>query len=146
MSSAIPGAVQALISIAQGALPSDATVWFGVPLPVYEAPITLQILKVTGEQEVAQLGPNYRREETFEIHCCLTSFAGDNDFVSRMTEVYANFSLLTVAIATNYTLNNTVRFAEIRQFDYQPDADGKGMTLGQLDFAVACQVRIESLT
>ena len=79
MASSVPGAVGALITILTAALPGDATVWFGKALPVYTAPLTLQILKVSGDQEPAELGPSYRREETFSIHCELTSFAGDQD-------------------------------------------------------------------
>jgi hypothetical protein len=134
------------MSIAQTALP-NATVWFGKPLAMYTSPITLQVLAVhTGDQQVATLGPEYKREETYEIQCVLTSFAGDNDYVSRMDEVYSSFSLLTVAIGNNPTLNQSVRFSEIRTFEYIPDADAKGMTLGSLSFTVACQARITSLT
>lgn len=132
--------------IAQTALP-DATVWFGKPLAQYTTPITLQVLAVhTGEQEVATLGPEYKREELYEIQCVLTSFAGDNDYLSRMDEVYGSFHSITVAIGNNPTLNQTVRFAEIKTFEYIPDADPKGMTLGSLTFTVACQARISSLT
>lgn len=132
--------------IAQSALPA-ATVWFGKPLAMYTTPLTLQVLAVhTGEQEVATLGPEYKREELYEIQCMLTSFAGDSDYLGRMDEVYASFGSVTIAVGNNPTLNQTVRFAEIKTFEYVPDADAKGMSLGSLSFTVACQARISSLT
>jgi hypothetical protein len=146
MSSSVPSAVHAFMSIAQAVLP-NATVFFGKPLSLYTSPITLQVLAVhTGEQEVATLGPEYKREETYQIQCALTSFAGDSDYLGRLDEVFASFSTLTTAIGNNPTLNQTVRFSEIRSFEYVPDADTKGMTLGMLTFTLACQARITSLT
>jgi len=147
MASSVPSAVSALLSIATAALPTTAQVWFGKPLPTYTAPTTLQVYGVhDGTQEVAVLGPDFKREERYEIQCLLTSWAGDQDFAGRMNEVYADFELITLAIGNNPTLNNTVRFAEIHTFDYIPDADAKGMSLGSLSFSVACQARISSLT
>jgi hypothetical protein len=147
MASSVPNAVNAFLSIAQTALPVNSLVWFGKPLGVYTAPVTLQVVGVhTGEQVVATIGPEYKREETYEIQCVLTSFAGDANFAGRMAEVFAAFGLLTLAIGNNPTLNQTVRFAEIHSFEYSPDADAKGMTLGELPFTVACQARISSLT
>jgi hypothetical protein len=147
MSSSVPSAVNAFISIAGTALGSTATVWFGKPLAVYEMPITLQIIGVAeGEQTIEVMGPDYKRDERYHIMCVLTSFAGDNNFTGRMNEVFATFSILTVAIGNNPTLNQTVRFAEIHSFDYIPGANANGMTLGELSFAVACQARIGSLT
>ncbi len=92
------------------------------------------------------MGPDFQREETYEIECLLTCFAGDPDFWGRMDDVFSMFELVTVAVGNNPTLNQSVRFAEIKQFEYIPDADSNGMTLGSLSFSVACQARISSLT
>lgn len=147
MASSVPNAVAAFISIATNALPSDALVWFGKPLGVYTAPITLQILGVSdGKQEIVVMGPDYKREEDYLIQCLLTSFAGNSDFQGRMTEVFSNYLLLSVAIGNNPTLNQTVRFAQITEFTYVPDADASGKSLGSLSFGVECQARISSLT
>lgn len=146
MASSIPGATQALISIATAALPSTAQIWFGKALPVYTAPLTLQILKMSADQEWAFLGPTYKREEIYAIHCELTSWAGDQDYISRLNEVMNAFQTLTLAIYNNPTLNNTVRLCEVKRLDYEPDADAKGMSLGRLDFTVDCQQRISTLT
>jgi|HubBroStandDraft_5_1064220.scaffolds.fasta_scaffold1224319_1 hypothetical protein len=147
MSSSVPAAITALLAISKAALGTNATVWFGKQLSQYQMPITLQITGVTDGSQVAKtLGPDYKRDETYDIVCVLTSFAGDLQYMTRMTEVFANFSLLTVAIGNNPTLNQSVRFSEIHSFTYVPGADAKGMTLGQLTFMVACQARITSLT
>lgn len=147
MASSVPSAVNAFISIATTALPPSALVWFGKPLGAYTAPVTLQVTGVrNGEQQVATMGPEYKREETYEIECSLTSWAGDSDFTGRMNEVFLNYGLLTLAVGNNPTLNQTVRFAEIHSFEYTPGADAKGMTLGALDFSIHCQARISSLT
>lgn len=147
MASSVPNAVNAFLSIVQAALPGNTQVWFGKPLSVYVAPITLQVTGVhTGEQVIATMGPEYKREETYEIQCMLTSFAGDLNFVGRMAEVFLNYGLVTLAVGNNPTLNQTVRFAEIHSFEYVPDADAKGMSLGALTFSVHCQARISSLT
>lgn len=145
--SSVPDALTALISIATAALPTGTQVWFGKPLPTYEAPITLQICGVRpGEQSVAVLGPDYTREEVYSIECLLTSFAGDPDYIDRAKEVFDQFHLLSIAVANNPTLNGAVRFAEMKTFEYVPDADSHGMTLGALTFTVECQARITSLT
>lgn len=147
MASSVPNTVTQFLAIMAAALPPDAMVWFGAPLGVYTAPLTLQVIGVhTGMQEIAVMGPDYKREETYEIVCQLTSFAGDPDFTGRMAEVFVAFELITVAIGNNPTLNSAVRFAQIGQFEYVPDADAKGMTLGSLSFNVDCQARISSLT
>ena len=147
MASSIPLAVPQLISIAQTALPAGTLVWFGKALGVFNTPITLQILRVTGEQIPAELGPNYRREETFSIECEIDSWAGDVDQPSRMSEVFNTaFYPLAVAIANNYTLNSTVRFAECTAFHYEPDNDASGRSLGRLSFEIVCSQRITSLS
>jgi hypothetical protein len=147
MASSIPLAVHALINIATGAFPANYQVWFGKPLPVYTAPITLQILGVhPATQEIITMGPDYKREEVYEIECLLTSWAGDVDYLGRMDEVFATFDLLTTAIGNNPNLNQTVRFAEIATLDYVPDATAVGTSLGSLAFTIKCQQRISSLT
>jgi hypothetical protein len=64
MGSSVPAAVANLLEIATSVLPSNSLVWMGELVPKFTAPITLQITGVTGEQAPAELGPNYRREET----------------------------------------------------------------------------------
>jgi hypothetical protein len=145
MASAIPGTLSYFLTLATNTLPSDATVSFGAYKPLFEAPVTLQVTGITGDQEPAELGPNFRREETFSIECDLTSYAGDQLQVNRLTEVFANFALLSVAVANDPTLGSNVRFAEVGDFTYVPGLDAKGQSIGSLTFAIRCSQRIDSL-
>lgn len=146
MSSSIPGTVAYFLQLAGNALPADAYVYFGVELPRYSAPVTLQVTGITGNQAPAELGPAYKREETYSILCELTSFAGDQDFPSRLQEVMANWALITVAVGNDPTLGGNVRYAECGDMDFAPKSDPKGMSLGSLTFDVRCSQRITSLT
>ena len=146
MSSSIPNAVQQFITIAATVMPSQSVFWFGKALPVYTQPWTLQINEITADQQPAELGPTYRREELFELHGILSSWAGDSDNISRLNEVFAMFADITVAVANNPTLNSAVRFAECSPVQYVPDVDPKGFSLGELNFEIRCSQRITSLT
>ncbi len=146
MSSSIPGAVAYFLQLAGTALPASAYVYFGVELPKYTAPVTLQVTGITGNQQPAELGPSYKREETYSILCELTSFAGDQDFPTRLSEVMDNWALITVAVAGDPTLGGNVRFAECGDMDFSPKSDIKGFSLGSLTFDVRCSQRITSLT
>ena len=145
MASAAMGAVAALLEIATATLPDDAMVYFGKELPKYTAPLTFAVCGFEGNQEPAELGPNYRREETASLLCDLTSYAGDQDWLSRMSEVMTAFALLTVAVGNNWTLNNTVRFAEPGDFLFTPEVQGNGQSIGSLTFAIRYSQRVDSL-
>lgn len=147
MSSSIPGAIQAFMTVAGAALPAGSQVWFGKTLGTYVAPVTLQVNgTVNGRQEPAELGPSYRREEEYEFSCTLTCWAGDEDFMQRMLDTFTNFGLLTVALANNPTMNGTVRFVQVTTLNFTPDSTAPGASSGILAFNVNCQQRITSLT
>ncbi|MGH9917416.1 MAG: hypothetical protein ACRD6W_00875 [Nitrososphaerales archaeon] len=146
MSSSVPTSVPYFVTLATTALGADATVSFGKPLPLYSAPITLQVTGVVGDAEPAELGPNYRREETYSIQCELTAYAGDQNFLDRLSECMTAYALLTVAVANDPTLGGSVRFAECGQYQFVPDADAQGQSIGNLTFDVRCSARITSLT
>lgn len=146
MSSSQPVATPYFVTLATTALGDQATVYFGKPLPMFSAPITLQVIGVVGDQQPAELGPNYRREETFAIQCELTSFAGDEDFAARMQEAYDALALIEVAVGNDPTLGNTVRYAEIGSTVFTPDSNAPGKSIGQLAFDIRCSARINSLT
>lgn len=146
-SSSIPGAVSNLLTIATSALPADTTVWYGAALPAYSAPLTFQITEINGDQSPAEIGLQYRREETFAVVCNLTAYVGGSpDFNSMLTSLMDNFALLSTAIGDNPTLNGAVRYAQVGNFIISADTDTQGQAVQQLDFQVRCQQRIISLS
>ena len=114
MASSIPLAVPYFMNLCATALPSDSLVAFGTVLPKFTAPISLLVTEVVGNQEPAELGPSYRREETYSILCELSSFSGDQDLPLRLTEVFDAFALITVAVGNDMTLGQTVRLRRDR--------------------------------
>ena len=147
MSSSIPAAIQAFMAVATAALPGDALVWFGKTLPEKVPAVTLQVTgTVNGRQRARSIGPAYLRDEEYEFACELVCWAGDSDFMQLMLNTFANFSLLTVAIGNNPTLNQAVRYTQITQLNFTPEAYGNGTSSGTLAFNVNCQKIIESLT
>jgi hypothetical protein len=147
MPSAVPNTVEYLISLFETTLPS-VQVWFGKALGVYKAPQTLQMTGVDGDSVWAELGQNFKRDETFAVMCQISSYAGDQSTqanINRMDEVYALLEPLQIAVANDYTLGGNVRLSEIRNFEYVPDEDAKGQSIGHLTFEVYCQVRITTL-
>lgn len=149
MSSVIPQARKNFMAMAATVLPDDAYIWYGKRLSVFSAPITLQCYGWSALQEPAELTPQYRVEEHFDLACCLSSFLGDQDFDAREQEVMSLFALITTTLATdpNYRLGNTVRWAYITEYDFVPDVNGEQSgSVGILDFKVHGEQRIESLT
>lgn len=146
MPTSIPQAVPAFISIAQAALPSTVQVRFAQRFGPFIAPQTLLITNVRiTKDDFAELGPTYRHEEHFAIECTMCSAVGNDDEATRMLEVFNNYSLVSVAVANNPTLNNTVRVCHCQQIDYGPTYDPKGFSVGELTFAVDCEARVTSL-
>jgi hypothetical protein len=154
-SSAIPGALAGLLSVATAAFPVGTTVWFGAELPAYSSPLTFWVSEITGDQAPAEIGPNYKREETFSFVCTLLVYDGGNpDFVGLLTSVMASFRLLSAAIGNNPWLSTTgandvnaaVRFSEVGNFRIEPSVDAGGMSAVSLDFNVRCSQRVNSLS
>ena len=141
-----------------GVLPSGSQVIYRKFMPRYIAPLTLQVSEVHGEQEPAEMSPGYRREERYDMHCCLSYTSGgtqDADFLYAFDQVFNNFTLIETTIANNPWLsvapvpgpgNGPVRFAQTIQLDYVPNADTYGKIVGELTFTVHCEARVSSLT
>jgi hypothetical protein len=146
MTSVAPAARVYFQNLCKSVLPDDAYVWYGKRMGSFSAPLTLQIYGWKGTQEPAELAPNLRREENFDINCCLSSFAGDMDFASRETEVMAQWSKITTALGNDATLGNIVRWAQITEYEFVPDSNIDGKSIGSLEFNVNCQQRIESMS
>lgn len=156
-SSAIPGAVANFITIMTAALPAACQIWYGHELGSFVMPQTLQITGVTGDQQPAEMGPNYKREETFAIDCSLVSFAGDQTtaaYLARTTEVMGLFATICVTIGNNPWLSSSglqdgtaaVRYAEVGTFVLIPKPSDNGGSTAELTFAVHCSQRVTSLT
>lgn len=151
----IPPALQALYSIFSAAYPTDANgeavlFWFGATMPAWEPSTVVEISGVSpADQEPMSLGPDYTREETFGVECCITVFQGmaptAANYFLNMTAVWNVWIALETAIANNPTLNGTVRYAEFGEMVYVPGADAKGMVMGSLRWLTRCSARNFSL-
>jgi hypothetical protein len=148
MSSVASAATRYFLNLARATLPDDAFVILHKRRGemVYSAPITLEVYGFTGRQEPAELSPQARREEEFDINCCVSSYQGDDDLESRMDEAQSAWALLSVAVGNDYTLGNTVRWAQMTEYTFVPDTDTSGKALGSVEFKINCQQRIDSLT
>lgn len=159
MSSSVKPAVNGLMTLMTAVLPVTTTVAVARSnaLFVYTAPLTFLITNVMGDANWAELGPSYRIEEQYSIHCELTSYMGGNqDFLDRWDEVLDAWSIATVAIANDPHLtgipnngeavNGPVRVARYSGYNLTSDADPKGNSIGCLEFAVDCKQRVTSLT
>jgi hypothetical protein len=148
MSSVAAAATSYFLQLARSVLPDDSFVVLrksGAQM-VFSAPLTLQVYGFKGSQIPAELSPQARREETFDIDCCVSSYQGDDDLEARMAEAQTAWALLSVAVGNDYTFGNIVRWAQITDYDFIPSSDTTGKTLGSVEFKVNCQQRIDSLT
>ena len=157
MASSVGPAVNNAIGIITAAIPATISeghtqVAFG-DLPRYVAPVTLQIMEVTGDQQPAEIGLNYRREETYSIVCEIVVWSGDQDYVTRFDDCMLIFNKVAVAIGNNPWLSSSglndshaaVRFAEVGNMSIIPHATPKGQSVCSLEFHIRCSQRIDSL-
>ena len=157
MATSVRPAVTNFIAIAKAAIPAtisggETNVVFG-DLAQYVAPVTLQIIEVTGNAEVAELGVNYRREETYSIVCEIVTWSGDQDYKQRFDDAVTVYDQVTIAVAKNPWLSTSglndstaaVRFAEIGDFSIIPHAGPTGESTCSLQFHVRCSQRVDSL-
>jgi hypothetical protein len=152
---AVPATIQALIGIFGAAAPLDPNnrpimVWYGRELGVFSEPTTIEINGVSQTQSPAELGPTYRREEEFYVHCKVSVFSGEGadsqDHVNRMIEAWNVWKALEVAVANNPTLNGNVRYAEMVSVDDLPSTSPRGSAMHQLSFELRCEQRVTSLS
>lgn len=157
MSSSIGPAVSNAISIITAAIPQKISegatqVVFG-DIPKYVAPVTLQIIEVTGDQQPGEMGPSYRREETYSIVCEIVVWAGDQDYVQRFDDCMLIFNKVAIAIGNNPWLSTSgindstaaVRYAEVGNMSIIPHATPEGKSLCSLQFHIRCSQRVDSL-
>lgn len=159
--SAIPGTVAAFMSLCQEVLPTNATVYFGSALPAYTNPYTLQIVEVNGDQQAAEIGQRYRREETFALTCQLVYYDGSPQsptagpqFLDLTNKVMDAFQAIALAIGNNPSLTDystpdvtqVARYTEVGNFIVTPETDSNGRCAVILSFSLRCQQRVESLS
>jgi hypothetical protein len=159
MATSVDVAVENFIAVVTAAIPATVAdegatqVVFG-DAPKYVAPVTLQIMEVTGDAKTAEMGPNFRREEAYSIVCEIVTFAGDQNFTQRFIDCVAIFKAVIVAVGNNPWLSTSglndstaaVRFAEIGDFSIVPHATARGQSVCSLQFHVRCSQRVNSLT
>lgn len=128
------------------------TVWFGSELAVWSGPTTIEINGVEpADQEPAELGPTYRREEVYSVKCKITVFNGEGangstDFLTSMDNCWNVWIALEIAVANDPTLGGNVRFAEFGEMVYEPTTAANGAAMGTLLWVVRCQARVTSLS
>lgn len=127
---------------------SAATIYFGPGMEKFEAQVALQVHGIKFDDTWAEIGPNYRYEETAEIPCTLTSWnPGEGDtqgFLDRKSECFAALSLITINIANDVTLGGLVRWCRFQLGQFMPATPNTG-SLGHLDFTIGYRVRVNSL-
>lgn len=145
MSSSVPTSIPAFIAIAQAALPEGFQIRQGAVFGPFIAAQSLQItgIRFTKDQH-AELGPNYKHEEEYNILCSLVGTAGNDDTASRIQEVAALYADLSVAIANQPTLSGTVRTAWTTQTGYKLSPTSQGWSAAQVDFQVIVTARVPS--
>lgn len=147
MSSSVPTVIPAFIAIATAALPAGFQIVENTQMQPFVSPQTLMITGVRfTKDDPAEISPVYRHEEAYAILCSLVSSAGDPDQASRMTETFNLYKDLSIAVASQPTLNGTCRVAWCKQLGYKPTMTPNSMSLGQLDFQVNVTVRVDSLS
>jgi hypothetical protein len=148
MTSVAPAATSYFLQLARNTLPDDAFVTLRKreATLVFTAPITLVVYGYSGNTDPAELSPQARREETFDINCCVTAFAGDNDLETRMSEAQVAYDAIFKAVGNDFRFGNLLRWAQMTEYTFVPDVDSNGMSIGQIEFRINCQQRIDSLT
>lgn len=121
---------------------NSVVIHYGKPLPKYIAPLTLQIVGITGEDYPISLGPDYIQKEEYEIQCVLALWAGDNDELGRFAETQAAFQKITNGILADITLGGSVLWALPRKLDTLPDADATGRATSIMTFTIQCEARV----
>lgn len=147
MSSSVPTVLPQFIAIVTAALPAGFQVFEGTQMQPFVAPQTLMITGVRfTKDDPAEISPVYRHEEAYAILCSLVSSAGDPDQASRMQEAFTLYKDISIAVASQPTLNGTCRVAWTKQLGYKPTMTANSMSLGQVDFQVNVTVRVDSLS
>lgn len=118
-------------------------------LPKDIPPYMFRITEWTGAQEWAELGPLYRREETGEIHCEITAYAGSQSLqasIDRQNDCAALHEAFTLKLYNDMTLGGNLRLAELSDYTLECAPTNIGGTLATLTFSILTQQRITTLS
>lgn len=163
MSSSVPAVLSAYKTVATNALPVGTQIVFSSVLPAaYQAGpgdvqsvgsgVTLQVPSVHFLQDAyAELGPNYKHEERYNIMSTLCTWVGmvPDDFSQLVQDVYTCYADLSIAINSALTLglpDPKPRIAWPRQLDMVAGPDPFGRPAATITFELEVQARVESLS
>lgn len=151
--SAIPGAMAALVSILAAALPGVSVfdgwsvednsalpdcVWVGWRPDSDDSVLFTQAFNSAGART---------RDEKFQILCYAEAWSGDTDVLARRTRAFELLAAVETALRATVvgpnkpTLNGTVLWAELTAGAIRPIQDDRGLRVG-IPFVISCQARI----
>jgi hypothetical protein len=151
MSSKIPAAYAALLSILRSNLPgveiidgpgaSDQTDNRYIEVGVSDADSDGFVEAITGHQAWAQLGGKFR-DETFSIHCSAVGWNGDGNQQQALTDAFSLFDAAGSAIVSDPTLGGSILYAPgLTSFSIRVIQDANGVAV-HVPFDVECRTRI----
>jgi len=150
--SAIPGAMAALVDILTAALP-DVAVFDGSSVADDSMPDCVWVGWHPDEQDAARFVQSFNaagartRDEAFQIFCYLESWSGDTDMPARRTQAFALLAAVETALRSTAAdpakanLGGTVLWAELTTGSLRPIQDDKGLRAG-IPFVISCRARI----
>jgi hypothetical protein len=145
VASAIPGAVNGLLTLLTAAL--DCDVHDGPPVTAATPDYVCVGFDPTGDEAVefdrewASLGAQ-RREERFDVLCVAGTSSGDLSMLDRRTRVFGLLAAVETAVAADLTLGGAVRDAQVLgSGSLLQEQDEQGAT-AMVRFRVTCTSRI----
>lgn len=115
----VPAAITALLALARNAVSAD--VFDGQP--TVEMPAEFVAIDyadtnfgTSGRQQPASLGAG-RRGEEYDIRCLISAWDGSADMGAVRTRAFDLFGAVSDAVRADATLNGSVAFAEVTDFN-----------------------------
>lgn len=149
MSSTVPAAISALITILDNALGSDVQVHDGKP-ETAETPDWVAVAydptsetAVEFDREWASIGAQ-RLEEHYDVLCTLRSGSGDEEIIDRRARAFALLDAVTAAIAEDYSLGGVVRVAAVLGPGSLDQSENRSGAAAGIRFRVKVEARINN--
>jgi hypothetical protein len=149
MSSTIPAAISALVTVIDTALGPSVQVHDGKPVSA-ETPDWVAVAydptaetAVEFDREWAQIGAQ-RLEEHYSILCTLRSGSGDERLVDRRAAAFTLLDAVTAAIAADYSLGGVVRTAAVLGSGQLDQAENRSGAAAGIRFRVQVEARINN--